>query len=475
MNVRRRILALLLLGAIGRCGHLARAQEEAIPAPATQSDASKAGPAPEKVDVAPTAADDDIATRLQRILAATGWFEAPQVHVDEGVVFLQGTAKNDEAKNWASDLARRTEDVVAVVNEFDVQRTSLWNLEPASEGMRELWRDALRLSPFILFGFGVLLIACLAARISSAALRRFLEPRVASSLLRNVFARAGGLLVLLLGVYIVLRVAGLTRLAMTVVGGTGILGLVIGIAFRDITENFLASIFLSTRQPFLTGDLVEIAGIQGYVQRLTTRATVLMALNGTLVEIPNATVYKSTIRNFSTNKNRREDFTIGVGYDVPISKAQEVALAVLRRHAAVLDDPEPWALVESLASSAVTLRIYFWFDGSEHSAFKVKSSVIRLVKRAFQESGVTIPDDAREIIFPRGVPVQVSKDGDSTAASPPADDRRLGRAAAAKLATEPLATSAEGDLSSDAQELEDQARKSRPMDEENLLKPATGA
>ena len=51
-----------------------------------------------------------------------------------------------------------------------------------------------------------------------------------------------------------------------------VLGLVLGIAFRDISENFLASLFLSIQHPFRTGDLVEVAGVLGYVQRTTVRS-----------------------------------------------------------------------------------------------------------------------------------------------------------------------------------------------------------
>lgn len=127
-----------------------------------------------------------------------------------------------------------------------------------------------------------------------------------------------------LGVYIVLRVSGLTQLALTVVGGTGLIGLALGIAFRDITENFLASIFLSMQQPFETGDLVEITGVTGYVQQLNVRTTILMTLEGNLVQIPNASVYKSNIRNFTTNPNRREVFEVGIGYDDSINDAQEL-------------------------------------------------------------------------------------------------------------------------------------------------------
>jgi len=58
----------------------------------------------------------------------------------------------------------------------------------------------------------------------------------------------------------VLQFAGLTRLAITVLGGTGLIGIIVGFAFRDIAENFLASILLSVRNPFRSGELIEVGG-----------------------------------------------------------------------------------------------------------------------------------------------------------------------------------------------------------------------
>jgi len=256
-------------------------------------------------------------------------------------------------------------------------------------------------------------------------------------------ARAGGILVMLAGLYLVLRIAGLTQLALTVVGGTGLIGLVLGIAFRDITENFLASLFLSLQQPFREGDLVEVANVTGYVQRLTSRTTVLMTLDGNQVQVPNSTVFKSTIRNFTSNPNRREDFIVGIGYDDSIPFAQEVALKVLAEHPAVLTEPEPLVLVENLGPATVNLRVYFWLDGGRHSWLKVKSSVIRLVKRAFQDSEISLPDEAREVTFPHGVPVRMIEGEGAVEPFP------------AKPTAEPetVTTKAEASLQSEAEEI----------------------
>jgi small-conductance mechanosensitive channel len=423
--------------------------------------------APGKVEVQPVAKDDEIRQRIADILETTGWFGAPSVTVQEGIVFLKGTAENDESRQWAGDLARNTEGVVAVVNQIEVALTTVWDFDPTIQVLNDLARGFVRMLPLIVVVVVVIALSWLLARLTVYILRRRLLGRSLSQLLREVMARAGGLLVMLAGVYLVLRIAGLTQLALTVVGGTGLIGLVLGIAFRDITENFLASLFLSLQQPFREGDLVEVASVTGYVQRLTSRTTVLMTLDGNQVQVPNSTVFKSTLRNYTSNPNRREDFIVGIGYDDAISFAQEVALKVLAEHPAVLKEPEPLVLVENLGSATVNLRVYFWLNGGQHSWVKVKSSVIRLVKRAFQDAEISLPDEAREVTFPHGVPVRMIE-GDGAVA--PADP------AQAKPTAEPetVATQAEAGLQSEAEEIKEQARKSWTPGE-NLLTPSSSA
>ena len=307
-----------------------------------------------------------------------------------------------------------------------------------------------------------------AALLATRSARGLLHQRVQAKLLRNVIAGGIGVLVFLFGIYIVLRVSGLTRLAMTVVGGTGLVGLAVGIAFRDITENFLASIFLSMQRPFAMGDLVEIAGVTGYVQQLNVRTTMLMTLDGNLVQIPNSTVYKTKICNFTTNANRRSDFAVGIGYDDSIKEAQEIARAVLANHPAVLEDPEPLVLAENLGNATITLRIYFWINGHEYSWLKVRSSLIRLVKRAYQDNGISMPDEAREVVFPQGIPVTMLEA--KPAETPGAPSAKTSSDGSPEGEPEAVSTEAEAGLYSEAKTIKAQAREAKPLQEtENLL------
>ena len=442
------------------------------PTPAPSPAEADLATAPAKVDVKPVSRDEDIRKRLQSVLDATEWFVEPRVRVEEGVVFLTGRAESDELKKWAGDLARNTQDVAAVANRMEVPRPSTWDLRPAWRGLLTLWRDFIHSLPFLVFALLILALSAGAGMLVTRGARSVLHKRIQARILRNVIAVALGVLVFLIGTYIVLRVSGLTQLALTVVGGTGLIGLALGIAFRDITENFLASIFLSMQRPFQSGDLIEVSGITGYVQQLNMRTTIVMTFEGILVQIPNASVYKSNIRNFSTNCNRREDFVVGIGYDDSINEAQEIARRVLIDHPAVLDEPQPLVLADSLGKATVNLRVYFWLNGRDNSWLKVRSSVIRLVKLAFQQNGISMPDEAREVVFPRGVPVTMVKTEVEERREPRPVRQVDDDVRAQKL--DSAATEAEGGLSSEAGVIEKQARQAQPVDDgEDLLRETT--
>jgi small-conductance mechanosensitive channel len=455
------ILGAVLLGILWSVSPPVTARSAPPEAPVLNQDLSPASPT---VAVKPAARDEEIQVRLKNVLDATGWFPGSRVRVKEGVVFLDGATKSAALRAWAGDLARNTQGVVAVANRLEVREESPWNFKPAWSGLADLWRGVVRSLPMVVLGLLILLLSFGVAILVLRGARRFFHRKIQTSLLRNVIAYAMGGLVFLVGIYVVLRTAGLTQLALTVVGGTGLIGLAVGIAFRNITENFLASVFLSVQHPFETGDLVEIAGAMGYVQQLNVRSTIIMTLDGNLVQIPNAVVYKSNLTNFTTNCNRRETVDVGIGYDDSISRAQEVARQVLANHPAVLKDPEPWVLADNLGPSTIRLRIYFWLNGREHSWLKVRSSVIRLVKQAFQAEGISMPDEAREVIFPREVPVRML--GGPTETEPDGSARKPQPAES----SQPVSTEAEAGLSSEADVIQQQAGKAPSLKEGNLLK-----
>ncbi len=106
----------------------------------------------------------------------------------------------------------------------------------------------------------------------------------------------------------------------------------------------------------------------------------------------------------------------------------------------------------------MNLRVLFWLDITKFSQFKVKSAIIRLVKTAFEENKISMPDDQREVIFPDGVPVRMLTQADDARAGTTDADKKSKKKDAIESQE---SVEAEGDLQSDAIEIKAQARKSR--------------
>ncbi|WP_298845269.1 mechanosensitive ion channel family protein [uncultured Roseobacter sp.] len=414
----------------------------AAPAQTTTADTADTASAPEQqVEIDPVASDTAIAARITRILEATDWYTGLQVTVDEGVVFLDGTTGTDARRTWAQSLGSKTAGVVAVVNRITVQEAVVWSFDPALAELEALARKTVTVLPLVLLALLVLPLAWFAARLVSKLAKLLLANRVRSPFLRVVIARTIAFPVFLVGLYIVLQVAGLTQLAVSLIGGAGVIGIVIGFAFRDIAENFLSSLILSVRRPFQRGDFIEVAGIMGTVKSMSTRSTLISSVEGNEIHIPNATIFKNVIENYTSSPNRRGDFLVGIGYDATVPEAQEIIMNCLAGHKAVLSDPEPMVLVDELGASTVNIRTYYWFDGHLISAVKLKSALLRAVKTALTNAGISMPDEAREVIFPEGV--RVLDAGDPEIAQ---EDVSL---PPATPAAEPDATEGEGDLLSE--------------------------
>jgi len=332
------------------------------------------------------------------------------------------------------------------------------------------WQQLLQSLPMLCIGLVLFLLFYFAARPLSELLVRPMRYVSSSQLIRVVVRRIISLLIILLGFYIFLRFAGLSEFAVAVLSGTGVIGLIIGFAFKDIAENFISSLLLSIQKPFKIGDVIEVGGRLGVVKQVTARATTLVDFDGDHIQIPNSTVYKNIIRNLTANPLSRGKFVIGVGYDSSIVEAQKLALIVLKETQAVLVDPEPQVLVDVLASSTVNLKVYFWINSHQHSLLKVSSSLMLTIMREFEKAGISMPDDARELIFPEGIKIHTTSDQhhDLTGSSQPTSEKsRYQELSAtppnilAHVEDDIAINAQEEDLSSDDGDIRQQAKQAR--------------
>jgi small-conductance mechanosensitive channel len=200
---------------------------------------------------------------------------------------------------------------------------------------------------------------------------------------------------------IALDILNATALLSTILGAAGIIGLALGFAVRDTVENFIASVMLSIRQPFRPNDTVEINGDEGKVIRLTSRATILLSFDVNHIRIPNATVFKSRIINYSQHIERRFKFTMLIDRDADLRDVRKLVESTVQNLPFVLDHPAAATWIDTFEPSGVSLVITGWVNQNETSPALAKGEAIRQVQLALSHANIVMTDSSQVILVDR--------------------------------------------------------------------------
>lgn len=385
-GVGRAALALLVL-----CFPFpASAQEPSVPA----TTANGTAPAAEPIPLA--SPDGEIATRLRGIFANVDGLEDVTVQVKNGVVRLGGTTLTGQERQRAAEIAGRLANVVEVDDRITAETRVSRRVAPEVERARNWGHQALAHLPLVLVALLVVFAFWLIGRLLTRVVRPFrrLAP---NRFIEDLFGQAVRFGFTLAGLVVAMNILGLSALLTSVLGAAGVFGLAIGFAVRDTIENYIASILLSLRQPFEPGDHVLIEGFEGNIALLNSRATVLVTLDGNEVRIPNATVYKTVITNFTHLPERRFDFEVGIGSDEDIGRALTLANETVRQVEGVLDKPAAVVLVDRLSDHGTVLKVLGWVDQRNSDLSKVRSRALREIRAAFVGEGVSFPVATSEV------------------------------------------------------------------------------
>lgn len=335
--------------------------------------------------------DAAIAARIATIFGEIDTLSGVEISVESGVVTLMGDTLTADAAGRAEALALRVEGVVTVENRIDRDLSVSTRVAPAMGELETTLQDLVRIIPLLALAIAVFLVLGLIGWLLSRwdGLWRLLAPNsfVADLLGSTVFS-----LFVVFGLVSALTLLDATAFLGALLGAAGVIGLAVGFAVKDTIENYIASIMLSVRQPFRPNDHVVIDGQEGWVIRLTSRATVLMTLEGNHLRLPNALVFKAVILNYTRNPERRFDFTLGVDpEDDPLS-ALETGLEAMKALNFVMAEPDPAAGIREVGDSTINLVFSAWIDQTDSDFLKSRSVAIATVKAALDQAGFTLPD-----------------------------------------------------------------------------------
>jgi small-conductance mechanosensitive channel len=406
---RLKPLATALTILLGWLALPALAQDLPTPAPSATAPADSAP----TIETSAAIADADIRTRIRSIFAEIDALRGVEVRVSAGVVTLSGTVPGAPDVTRAEAIAARVAGVVTVQNDVERDLEVDTNLSPALDQFGDDVRALVRALPLAGVALGIAILIGVFGHLlaSASSLWRRISP---NSFLADLIATLVRFVFIMLGLVAGLQILGATALLGAVLGGAGVLGIAIGFAVRDTVDNYVSSLMLSLRQPFRANDHVVIEGNEGRVVRLTSRATILMTLDGNHLRIPNSTVFKAVILNYTRNPERRFQFELGIDADDDPVDGMAVGLKAVRALDFVLDSPKASAVIRDVGDSNILLGFFGWVDQSRTDFFKGRSLALQAAKAALEDAGFALPEPIYRLRFDDGAPLPLKGVGDAS-------------------------------------------------------------
>ncbi|MGZ8980384.1 MAG: mechanosensitive ion channel domain-containing protein [Burkholderiaceae bacterium] len=190
----------------------------------------------------------------------------------------------------------------------------------------------------------------------------------------------------------------------------GALAIAAGFGLQTLLKNLVSGVMLLIERPLRLGDLVEVDGIRGRVTEIGIRASTIRSADGLESMIPNSRFLEGTMTNWTySSPQARQTVKIGVAYGAPLRRVVEILGDVLERHGLVLKEPKPQVYLEEYGDSSIDFSLTYWVEFSEGGDVRrVKSDILLMIDRAFEEAGISIPFPQRDVHLSTREPVPVA-------------------------------------------------------------------
>ena len=203
--------------------------------------------------------------------------------------------------------------------------------------------------------------------------------------------------VMLYFILIMLLASGFGVDTTSVMALVGSAGLTVGLAFQGSLSNFAGGVLILLIKPFRVGDYIIYVNdnLEGTVSEIQMLYTILLTVDNRRVVIPNGVLSNNSLVNVSAQDKRRLDIDVGIGYSSDLKLARDLCEGLIDENEKILKEEEHLVVVDSLADSAVMLKLRFWVRPEDYWTTKWK--ITEDVKLLFDANGIEIPYNQMDV------------------------------------------------------------------------------
>ena len=255
----------------------------------------------------------------------------------------------------------------------------------------------------------------LAVLILGIAIIRVIEKLVAKKLDSSSLQKDVAYALQRLFFYLLMIVLGFTVLGMLNVPLTafafisGAVAIGVGFGAQNIINNFISSWILMAEQPIRMGDLIELDQHYGTVEEIGNRSTRIRRFDGIHVLIPNSQLLERIVVNWTlVDPNIRTVVSVGVSYDSPVRKVEQLIYELVDSDIDVCSTPKPVVVFENFGDSALIFDCFFWCSSTaERGPRQIRSDLRFAITDAFRNASIEISFPQRDIHLNAAQPIDV--------------------------------------------------------------------
>jgi small conductance mechanosensitive channel len=245
--------------------------------------------------------------------------------------------------------------------------------------------------PRLIAALLIIAVAILIARSVRWTAQRAVRTPVTYSNLQVALGRLAFTAAVAIGVLVAATVAFPTFTIGSLIQLLGVSSVVIGFAFKDLFQNFLAGILLLITNPFEVGDQIVVGAFEGTVEEIQTRATLITTYDLRRVVVPNTDLFTKSVTVNTAYERRRIPYDVSVKGSDDAQRVQKLLERTVRSGIeGVAPDPVATAVLISIAGGALTFRLFWWSRSERLDYLVVQDRVLAAVYAALRAEQLTI-------------------------------------------------------------------------------------
>ncbi|MBY0244785.1 MAG: mechanosensitive ion channel family protein [Sphingobacteriaceae bacterium] len=164
---------------------------------------------------------------------------------------------------------------------------------------------------------------------------------------------------------------------LTLITGLGISGIAIALAAKETLENLIGSFTIFIDKPFIVGDIVKVKGIEGTIEKVGFRSTLIRTNSKTMATVPNKGMVDGVLENISQRNYRKINFHLSLSYQTKSSDLKQIIIDInqyINTHEHTTTDGI--AYLEGYFESAIKLEVEYFVHILEYNHFlRIKEEI----------------------------------------------------------------------------------------------------